>query len=370
MMDPFRPPINPAFVVGMGRLTLDVLVHRNEEPGHARSQAGGTCGNVLTNLSCLGWQAYPLTNLGDDDPGHRYVHDLQRFGVRCDLIRHVPDQQTPVIVHHLRYTPSGSETSSDPPTHEIQHFFSTRCPFCHQPLQYFEPVPLADVQQRLPLLPPAQVFFFDRDSAGSLWLARHYREQGALIVYEPNYAGHETQFEDALRLAHVLKFSRERLPHLAEQHPLQGPMLVIETLASQGLRYWDQRTDSKQWQTLPPFAVPVVRDAGGSGDWCTAGLLHRTAQKGYSGFATISSAELVEALRFGQALAGWNCAFEGARGGLYHVSRERWQADVLRLLAGEALDPLDGAGPSTQDQAGRFCPRCYGSGRITVDRVR
>src|SRR4051812_3650159 len=100
--DLFAPP--DAAVVGTGRLTLDVIV-RDGDP--ARSQAGGTCGNVLANLACLGWRAIPLTDLGDDDPGQRFCDDLVRWGASLDLVRRVAGQQTPVIIHHVRDTPQG-----------------------------------------------------------------------------------------------------------------------------------------------------------------------------------------------------------------------------------------------------------------------
>jgi len=64
---------------------------------------------------------------------------------------------------------------------------------------------------------------------------------------------------------------------------------------------------------------------------------------------------------FGQALAAWNCAFEGARGGAYAAPPERWRADVRRILAGERFDPAEGLGPGVLDDAGRFCPRCGGT---------
>jgi fructokinase len=79
------------------------------------------------------------------------------------------------------------------------------------------------------------------------------------------------------------------------------------------------------------------------------------------GFGALSHDELREALEFGQALAAWNCAFEGARGGVYRVDRQRWQRDVRRILAGERFDPAEGAGESTHDPAGRFCPHCGGT---------
>jgi fructokinase len=342
--DPFDP-VPDAVAVGTGRLTLDVIVRDGEPP---RSQAGGTCGNVLCNLAYLGWQVHPLTDLGDDDPGERFCSDLTRWGVHLDLIRRIPCEQTPVIIHHIRDTDHGAV-----------HSFSSRCPFCGRKLRYYEPVAADAVRQRLPIVPDAKAFFFDRDSEGALLLARHCRDRGALVVYEPNYAGKESNLDGALAVAHVLKFSRERLPDLLNR-PLDGPGLIVETLGANGLNYLDRREPSAQWRTMPAIGVPVVRDAGGAGDWTTAGFLHLAGLDGYAGFQALSPDDLLGALRFGQALGAWNCAFEGARGGVYQMSRERWRQDIERLLAGEVFDPLEGSHASTHDLAGSFCPGCGG----------
>lgn len=342
-MDPFAKPAD-AVAVGTGRLTLDVIVRDGTPP---RSQAGGTCGNVLANLACLGWRSCPLTDLGDDDPGQRFCADLVRWGACLDLVRHVEGEQTPVIIHHVHETPQG-------PTHS----FSSRCPFCGQPLRNYEPVPIDGVRERLPLVPAATAFFFDRDSEGALLLARHCRDLGALVVYEPNYAGKEVQLAQALAVAHVLKFSRERLPDLATR-TLEGPEVIVETMGRDGLRYLDRRHGG-DWRVLPAFPVAVVRDSGGSGDWTTAGLIHLAGQRGYAGFAALAEEGLAQALRFGQALGAWNCSFVGARGGVYHADGERWRGDVRRILAGESFDPLAGCHDSTHDAAGRFCPQCGG----------
>src|SRR4051794_1794550 len=274
--DPFAPPPSDAVAVGTGRLTLDVIVRAGEsEP--ARSQAGGTCGNGLADLACLGWGVYPPTDPGDDDPGDRFCADLQRWGARLDLIPPHQGEQTPVIIHPVRDTPQGPV-----------HSFSSRCPFCGYRLRYYEPVPTDGVRERLPRVPAAKAFFFDRDSEGSLLLARHCRDQGALVVYEPNYAGKEVQLSEALAVAHVLKFSRDRLPDMAARS-LEGPSVIVETMGGEGLRYLDRRHLDGEWRTMPALPVAVVRDSGGSGDWTTAGFIHLAGRDGAAGFAVLGA---------------------------------------------------------------------------------
>ena len=52
-------------VVGTGLVALDVVMNSDAHQP-PRLWAGGTCGNVLTSLSYLGWQAYPVSRLNKD----------------------------------------------------------------------------------------------------------------------------------------------------------------------------------------------------------------------------------------------------------------------------------------------------------------
>jgi fructokinase len=84
----------------------------------------------------------------------------------------------------------------------------------------------------------------------------------------------------------------------------------------------------------PAFEVDDARDTAGAGDWCTAGLIHRLGQAGAAGLLEVEADELRDALRFGQAMAAWNCRFEGARGGMYQTDTASFREDVLRILDG------------------------------------
>lgn len=71
---------------GTGLVALDV-VQSGESSETARAWAGGTCGNVLTVLAYLGWEAYPVSTLGIDEASSLVLDDMRRFGVNIDLIR-------------------------------------------------------------------------------------------------------------------------------------------------------------------------------------------------------------------------------------------------------------------------------------------
>src|SRR4051794_11245876 len=91
---------------GTGFVALDVVL-RDGDPGRAWPGAGGTCGNVLSVLSYLGWASYPVARLADDWAAARAATDLARRGVRGDFLFREPGGSTPVVVERLTVGPDG-----------------------------------------------------------------------------------------------------------------------------------------------------------------------------------------------------------------------------------------------------------------------
>lgn len=310
-----------ATVIGTGLIALDVVLNerRAVEP---RLWTGGTCGNVLAILAYLGWQAHPVSRL-KSDAASRLVHkDLKRWGVDTRLLSIHPVAPTPIIIHRLRLTAQG----------EGFHSFSLHCPDCGAHLPSFRPVPLAAVDS-LSSLPSASVFFADRVSAGILGLAQRCAKAGAIVVFEPSGIGDESLFERMMQLAHVVKYSNDRLADL----PLklsQGACLEVQTLGKGGLRYRSSLAglSKKTWVHCDAYAVQSPTDTAGAGDWCSAGILHIIGRGGLRGLKRITSSRLESAMHFGQALASWNCGFEGARGGMYECTPDQFRASVANIL--------------------------------------
>ena len=205
-----------------------------------------------------------------------------------------------------------------------------------------------------------RVFFFDRVSRGALVLAKASAERGAAVVFEPSAVGNPALFRKAWEIAHVVKYSHERLHELPPAvESANGERLQIETLGQEGLRY---RTGlpgctSKSWQRLGALPAEEVRDTAGAGDWCTAGIIHKLAQAGGANLRRVDDADLREAIRYGQALAAWTCSFEGARGGMYSVSQEAFQRQVELILRGGNLKRVaDGRNDAANANAGLPVP--------------
>ena len=110
-------------------------------------------------------------------------------------------------------------------------------------------------------------------------------------------------------------------------------LLEVQTLGAKGLRF--RRSRKGGWVSVPAVNPALLVDTCGAGDWCTAGLLNQLAAIGIPGVEQASTIELRNALLVAQALAAWNCGFEGARGGMYETDRSKFARDVSSLIAGD-----------------------------------
>jgi sugar/nucleoside kinase (ribokinase family) len=311
--------------VGTGLVALDAVTSADPSVP-VRHWAGGTCGNVLIALRYLGWKAQPIARLANDRATELLLSDLRRWGVSERFVRVEDDGSTPIIVHRIAKDAKG----------RVTHSFSWRCMSCGARYPGYKPELLTVAESLAPKLKHVSVFFFDRVSAAAIALAKSAAQTGALVVFEPSGIGNPILFGQAWEIAHVVKYSHERLSDFPEIDVEANPRLLIETLGDAGLRYrW--RSHGKRlgtWVESKALSVEGVRDTAGSGDWCTAGLLSKVAATGFAGFSKASDEQIAEAIRFGQALAAWNCQFEGARGGMYAVSKKQFQQQIKELLSG------------------------------------
>jgi|SRR6185503_232622 len=345
-------------VVGMGLLALDIVFAQDRDrPSYF---AGGTCGNVLTILNYLGWRSRPIARLGPGAAADYVVEDLETFGVLTDLIKRDSEGSTPVIVQRIRRRNDG----------ELYHTFSWRCPTCGAHLPGYKAVLSSAADQLRKQLGGAKAFFFDRVSRAVLIIAAELRRRGAVIIFEPSSVGDHRLFREAYTVAHIVKYSHERLRDIADVPFGRGErdrvLLEIETLGRSGLRYRSRlaQAPTRNWTSVAAFSREDVKDAAGSGDWCTAGLIHSLARGGVLKFRGITTPELVEAMRLGQALAAWNCRFEGARGGMYQMTKEQFGSQIQTILRGAVLEDqgLDGQSDESPLALHSLCPSC--------DRVR
>lgn len=341
-------------VYGTGLIALDV-VHSADELQPVRAWAGGTCGNVLTILSFLGWSAYPIARLNGDDASHQVKSDFLQWGVHLDFAECAPTSATPIIIQKIRLDKNGQPA----------HRFTWNCPHCGNWLPAFKPVTAQNISWIVPKIREPKVFFMDRLSRAALSLATCAAEQGAIVVFEPSAKMDSRLLKEVLQLAHVIKYADQRIRNIegvdCENSTVQ---LEIQTFGEDGMRYRSSlpKARSNGWEHLPAFPAPVLADTCGAGDWCTAGTISMIGAKGLKGLLQLSSVKLRRALKFGQALAAWTCGFEGARGGMYYVDKKTFDKQIQHILKGEitkaSVWPEQQNSPSVQSPVN--CPDCNG----------
>ena len=308
-----KPRAERPLVVGTGLVALDVI--NDAASDLVQHRAGGTCGNVLTILSYLGWNAIPLARLQRDAAYDILSEDLRRWGVTTDYLQVTQDAPTPIIIEVLKSGPDGAH-----------HRFLLRCPSCGTRLPSYRPLTLKNVEALPDHVRHPDVFFFDRTSPAARALAREARSNGALVVFEPSSAHADEEFTRTIESIDVLKVAADRVSdEVLRSTP--ADVLIIQTLGSSGIRFCPR--SSTRWFHLGANPVRTVRDVAGAGDWCTAGILSHLRDRD----RLDDESYIGEAVNYGQALAAWTCGFVGPRGGMYERSRDEFLTAVASILA-------------------------------------
>lgn len=339
---------NSPKVFGTGMIALD-LVMGPEGNTPIGTWAGGTCGNVLSILAFLGWSAFPIARFSKDAASKRVRSDLAECGVHLDFIDCGPSTPTPIIVQKIKKSANGAST----------HHFSWYCPSCGKVLPTYRAITTSMALELVDSLVEPSVFFLDRLSRGALDLASAAADSGAAIVFEPSGKSNERLLSDAIDIAHIIKYADDRLTEVpGAMTTNSATLLEVQTLGSKGLRYRHRfgRGISK-WIHLNAISAPRVTDTCGAGDWCAAGLISKLCASGSQALFESSARSVRRALRFGQALASWNCGFQGARGGMYATSPESVQEYANRLVSGRSKSIETPVAASRIDSM-IVCPAC------------
>ncbi len=335
-------------VFGTGLIALDMVIGPDPETP-INCWAGGTCGNVLSILAWLGWDAYPITRMNGDAASERVRADMAQWGVHLDWTTCAPTTHTPIIVQKIRRGREG----------QPEHRFSWSCLNCGKWLPPFKAITVNVVERIKPALAVASVFFLDRVSRATLTLATEASARGAVVVFEPSAKVPNKLMAEAIAIAHIVKYADDRITGISNVMANDSAALLeVRTLGERGLEYRHRLgRGTSNWLYLNAVSAPLLADTCGAGDWCTAGLIAKAAVDGRKGLRQASARGVRAALRYGQALAAWNCGFEGARGGMYSVSREAFDDQITRLFNGrlKGIDLPPVMGVSTPVVT---CPAC------------
>lgn len=335
-------------IYGTGLVALDIVIGSDaNEPAY--NWAGGTCGNVLTILSYLGWSSFPIARLNEESSSLRVKSDMKNWGVRLDFSELTPTASVPVITQEI------SRNNKGVPVHR---FHWKNCPKCGSWLPNYKAVTLKGTGIVKERVKRGEVYFFDRTSPGALDLARHFKELGSVIFFEPSAKGDPKHFEEAVRLSDIVKYSDQRFSSiLATNTKTYRPTLEIQTLGGNGLRYRSKR--QKKWHYLAAFEAEEMNDTCGCGDWTTAGIISQLCNEGSDGLRGKSAESIKLALTYGQALGAWNCSFEGARSGMYQIDKHTFNKEIeLIHREGTLRARRNTKKPNSEYASDGLCPAC------------
>lgn len=327
---------NTPVCLGTGLIALDVIYSKKKNPNFL---AGGSCGNVLTILSYLGWKSFPIARLGNDVEGNRIIEDMKNWGVNDKFIEQEDGIKSPRIIEKLL---NGKKAT---------HRFYLKCIHGNW-LPHRKPYLLKSLGAIQDKIPSSNVFYFDRASPSALELATNLKKEGVIIFFEPPKFLQDENFLDCLKIADIVKHCYDQSEE-TERSGIKIP-LEIQTMGEKGLRYRTQ-LNQKSWNRIEAFPVYNLVDTAGSGDWLTAGLIHvlfHTKSKYFP-----SQKKLEFALKFGEALAALNCNFIGARGIMYNLPKSQLLSLVNKIMKNQQK-PI--AIKNTRDikTSSRFASKC------------
>lgn len=315
-----KKEIKPIWI-GTGLVALDIIIDDiNNSPEQLLS--GGSCGNVSSIMSYLGFESYVISRLKDNLATKAIVRDLKKWNVQTKLTTVTSDGSTPIIIQRNKKNKLG----------EPIHKFEFKDPFDGTWLPNYKPVLSADVPEIVKKTSEPVIYYFDRINRGSIDFAKYYKSKGALIYFEPSSIGEMRLFEECLQVADIIKFSVDRIGNYSELFPVQRVPLEIQTQGDKGISYrFSHSLKEKKWVNLKGFSISGLVDASGAGDWMSSGLLTKVGKQGLKGFRNTDRIKIAEALKFGQALGSLNCFFTGARGLMYHYTKIQVENLVTQL---------------------------------------
>ena len=292
-------------IIGSGIYNLDTIVVRNypEWPrlrpftdNVVLEEVGGTCGNVMSILAWMGWDAKPLACLDDSPEGVKITEDLRRYGCDCRYVTNTPGGGTTLLrcTHkkmadgeHVMSVRAGSPGGSRFPK---RHFLRARdeAPAF---LEMLEEAPAA--------------FFFDDPAAGNRLIAKELHKRGSLVYFEPSKVLSNADLE-AVAISDIIKFSDENVPDVSFVDSYQDKVF-IQTMGAKGARF---KFREEPWVMIEDATNESVVDTEGAGDWLSSEFINAIVGTGKD----FTCEEVRNALLTAMGWAGISVRYMGSKG--------------------------------------------------------
>lgn len=248
-------------ILGMGFSCVDI-VKKNDR---VYVMNGGTCLNVITALSQLGWQAgICLPILKDDILSENFLSELEGLDVEPVYV----DGRAKNISRVMQINDNG------------KHIFELICPVCNRKM-ISAPIDF-DIQNPRVIseLSRWDLLYVDRMTNGIRGTVEWFYQKKKPVMYEPNSGRNIRIIYDIAPKVDVLKFSEEKISirlaeNIIEKARNSALKLVIVTRGSAGLCYKYRTSEEgfSEWRYMNALEFSNIEDRSGVGDWLTAGFL-------------------------------------------------------------------------------------------------
>ena len=323
-------------VIGSGIYNLDTIVVRDypEWPrlrpftdNVALEEVGGTCGNVMSILAWLGWDAKPLACLDDSPEGVKITEDLKRYGCDCRYVTNTPDGGTTL----LRCTHKKDKDGKHVMSVRVGSPGGSRFPKRHSLRARDEAPAFLETLDEAPA-----VFFFDDSAAGNRLIAKGLKGRGSLIYFEPSKIATNADLE-AVSISDIIKFSDENIPDVSFADAYDDK-LFIQTMGAKGVRF---KLQDQPWMTLSVIPAKGVVDTEGAGDWFTATLINELAEHRMMSIAAHYRDYLVDIIRTAMGIAARSIGHLGSLGLIHYANSLQiegaedcpWCLSIMRDIA-------------------------------------
>ncbi len=299
-------------VLGTGFSGLDIIKNNNEDI----YLPGGTCANVLSVLSSLGWESNLIKAKYQDDWNEYVESKLKELGV--NIINYKNSRKnTPRVVQVTK--------------NEKHHFFTT-CPLCKRKLINLD-LPLEKHLVNLErLFYNLDVLYYDRISYGIKALVTQAQNNNIWSVYEPNTGRSYKHLLDNISEANIVKFSSERI-FLSIANKLKKDLvsidshtkIIIITHGKKGITFSVRQQNAlfSEWEEIEADNIENIIDTSGAGDWLTAGFINNFIKEYPKVTNDINASDVISALRSAQSLSKICCSSIGALGHFYKNIRSQ-----------------------------------------------
>ena len=297
--------------VGAGIYNLDtIFVKEGKEEKKVIEEVGGTCGNIVTILSWLGWNTYPIARLDNSPQGLEIKKGLKKYNADTRFVTNSEDGGTTILkIVHKKDKQGRNKTGISTSNPKGGRFPAYR---------FIRKERATEIVANLEFNP--MVFFFDSPQAGHRILAEEWRKKGTLVYFEPSTIK-DKSIQKCIAESDIIKFSDQNIPDAGFTGTFEDK-LFIQTLGEKGLRF---NLCNQGWTYMPPVYNDNVVDCEGAGDWTTAAFLDNLTKRGHINIRNLETEEVKIALHEAQQMASRSVSYLTPKGMIHQYGHE----DVL-----------------------------------------